>query len=76
MEAILKFDLPEDNPEFKMAVDGSSMYSTIYGMDAWLRSQTKHAPDDMSEEVFNTYSECRDMLRELMHVNGVDIDYN
>jgi len=76
MEATLKFNLPEDRPEFRMAVDSGNMYATIYAMDAWLRSQTKHAPDDMSEEVFDTYSECRDMLRELMHVNGVDFDYD
>ena len=76
MEAILKFNLPEDRPEFRIATDSVNMYSVLNQMDNWLRSQTKYAPDDMSKEVFDTYSECRDMLRELMHVNGVDFDYD
>jgi len=76
MEAILKFNLPEDRPEFGMAADSGNMYSTIHEMDNWLRSQTKYAPDNMPKEVFDAYSECRDMLRELMYVNGVNFDYD
>ena len=33
MEAILKFNLPEDHIEFEMAVNGSKMHSVLWEMD-------------------------------------------
>jgi hypothetical protein len=54
MEAILKFNLPEERPEFELAVDASKWYSVCWDMDQYLRSQTKYAPDDMPDEVYKT----------------------
>ena len=74
MEAILKFNLPEEQPEFTMATKGSTMYSVLWDMDQWLRGHIKYAPDEMSQEAYDAFEECRDKLRELMYDNGVNFD--
>jgi hypothetical protein len=75
MEAILKFNLPEDNTEFEMAVNASKMYSVLWDMDQWLRTQYKYMPDtEYSADKYETYEKCRDHLREIMFENGVKFE--
>ena len=75
MEAILKFNLPEDNTEFEMAVNASKMYSVLWDMDQWLRAQYKYMPDaEYSEDKYNTFEKCREHLREIMFENGVKFE--
>jgi len=75
MEAILKFNLPEDNTEFEMAVNASKMYSVLWDMDQWLRAQYKYMPDtEYSTDKYETYEKCRDHLREIMFENGVKFE--
>jgi hypothetical protein len=74
MEAILKFDLPEENPEFRLAVNASKWYSVVWDMDQYLRSQTKYAPDNMPDEVYETLSKTREKLFEIMNENSVNFD--
>ena len=75
MEAILKFQLPEDELEFNLATHGSDWYFVAWKMDSWLREKTKHAPVTMSDDEYNTYELCREKLMELIHENGVSLDY-
>ena len=75
MEAILKFNLPDDDHEFKMATSGASMHSVLWEMDQWLRAQYKYMPDEeYSQEKFEAYVEVRDKLLELINNNGLDLD--
>ncbi len=75
MEAILKFNLPEDHIEFEMAVNGSKMHSVLWEMDQWLRAQYKYMPDtEYSKDKYDTFEKCRDQLREIMFENGVKFD--
>jgi len=74
MEAILKFDLPEESPEFRLAVNASKWYSVVWDIDQYLRSQTKYAPDSMPEEVYETFNKTREKLREIMNDNSVNFD--
>ena len=71
MKAILKFNLPEDQSDFDLAVNGAKAQSALYDMDQWLRSQTKYAPDDMSEDTFKAFELCREQLREIVYDNGL-----
>jgi hypothetical protein len=71
MEAILKFNLPEEQSDFDLAVNGAKAQSALCGMDQWLRSQTKYAPDDMSEDTFKAFELCREQLREIVYENGL-----
>lgn len=71
MEATLKFNLPEDNIEFVAATQSMKMKYILSEMDQWLRAQTKYAPDDLSEDAYNTYDECRDKLLGLLNQEGI-----
>jgi len=75
MEAILKFNLPEDHIEFEMATNGSKMHSVLWEMDQWLRAQYKYMPDtEYSQDKYDTFEKCRDQLREIMFENGVKFE--
>jgi len=75
MEAILKFNLPEDHIEFEMAVNGSKMHSVLWEMDQWLRAQYKYMSDaEYSEDKYETFEKCRDQLREIMFENGIKFE--
>jgi len=74
MKAKLIFNLPEDSHEFDMATQGASMHSVLWNMDQWLRGNTKHAPDSMSDDEYKTYELCRKKLRELIDDSGLNLD--
>jgi hypothetical protein len=40
-------------------------------MDQYLRSQTKYAPDDMPEEVYENFKQTRDKLHQFLSENSV-----
>lgn len=74
MKATLEFNLPEDKEDFELAVNASKWSSVCWELDQYLRSKTKHAPDSMSNEVYEALSETRDKLRELLVENNVNFD--
>ena len=75
MEAILKFNLPEERSDFDLAVNGTKAQSALWEMDQWLRSQYKYMSDaEYSKDKYETYEKCREHLRELMFENGVKFD--
>lgn len=75
MEAILKFNLPEDQTEFEFASQGSNMWNALWEMDQWLRSQYKYMPDtEYSEDKYNAYYEAREQLRNILIENNVNLD--
>jgi len=68
MQAVLKFDLPEDNDQFTAASHGMDYALTCWDMDQKLRGWLKYghqfeSPDEALERV-------RDVLNEIMD------DYN
>ena len=75
MKAILEFNLPEDNQEFKLATKALSWWNVCWDMDQWLRAQYKYMPDgEYSEDKYNAYYEARQKLFGLMQENGVSLD--
>jgi hypothetical protein len=75
MKATLEYNLPEERPEFELAVNGAKMQLVLWEMDQWLRVQYKYMPDnEYSKDKYETYEKCRDKLRDLMLENGVDIN--
>lgn len=75
MKAILEFNLPEDNQEFKLATKGSDWWHVCWEMDQWLRAQYKYMSDETyNEDRYNAYVEAREKLFELMQENGVSLD--
>ena len=75
MKAILEFNLPEDQPDFDLAVNGAKAQVALWEMDQWLRKQYKYMPDEgFNEDKYNTYVEVKNKLMELIHENGVSLD--
>jgi hypothetical protein len=72
MEAILKFNLPEDNASFELATKASGMFHVLWEMDRYLKQHTKYAPDDMNEEAYKAYTNCRETLNELMSQENIN----
>lgn len=74
MKAILEFDLPDDHDEFLKASHANELSLVLWDLDQWLRSQTKYAPDDMSEDSYKAYQDCRDKLCQLRNEYNVNFD--
>lgn len=75
MKAILEFNLPEDQHDFDLAVNGAKAQVTLWEMDQWLRTQYKYMTDEeYSEDKYETFEKCREQLREIMFENGLKFD--
>jgi len=74
MKAILEFNLPEDNVEYELINNAGKMHSVLWKMDQWLRSNIKHAPDNMSQDTYDAYEKCREQLKELMYEENISFD--
>ena len=76
MKSYLVFKLPEDAVEFKTACDGSKLYSVIWEMTEYLRSQLKYNTD-LSEEAQKTLDSVKEKLYSILEDQGINIhDYN
>ena len=73
MKATLKFKLPQDYEDYRMAVNASAYHHILFSLDQWLRGFIKYPPDDMSEEKYATYQEVRDKLHELIADQNIDL---
>jgi hypothetical protein len=65
-KGVLRFQLPEENEEFKIAQQGGLWLSVCHSLDEWLRSQIKHGDNQHLQE-------ARDKLNELM--NEYDVKF-
>jgi hypothetical protein len=76
MKGILEFNLEDsiDEAAYIRAVKSTKLAISLWEMDQYLRSQIKHAPDSMSDEVYKTLEETRDKLYEIMSDNAIDLD--
>ena len=66
MEAILKFNLPEDKEEFDVASKGMDWALVAWDMDLLLRNKLKHGP-----RTHATHAELLEELRD--RLNGMII---
>jgi FPC/CPF motif-containing protein YcgG len=73
MKAIFKFNLPEDQDEYDVFIKANDMHQIIWEMKQWLRSHTKYAPDDISDDTINALYKCRDKFNELINDNNLEI---
>lgn len=69
MKATLTFDLPDENTEFKLAINGHNYYSVLWNVDQKLRGLIKHG--DITDEQYKIYDNIRDMIRVEMEKDGL-----
>ena len=58
MKAILEFNLPDDQEDFKMATNALSWYAVCWDLDQELRAKTKYAPGIMGPFGYLPMMEC------------------
>lgn len=73
MKAIIKFKLPEEQSEFDMFNQSSSMFNVLWEMHQYLRSKTKYATEDTTEDTYNAFEDCRDAFNQLLNENNIDL---
>jgi hypothetical protein len=73
MKAILEFNLPEDQIDFEDASNGQKWSLSMWELDNWLRSQTKHPPEGMSEDTWKALDDTREKLYEILNENGLKL---
>jgi hypothetical protein len=73
MKAILEFNLPEDQIDFEDAVNGQRWSIAMWELDQWLRSQTKHPPEGMSDDTWKALDDTREKLYEILNENALKI---
>ena len=69
MEAILKFNLPEEQNEFDNAVNGAKWSLVAWELDQYLRKKMKYG--EISQEAYDAFEECRDKLHEIKGEYGL-----
>jgi hypothetical protein len=75
MKAKLEFNLPDDDHEFEMAINGAKFHSVLWEMDQWLRTQYKYMSDtEYNEAAYDAYEKARTQLREFMVENNISLD--
>ena len=67
-ELTLKFSIPEEENEFRMAMDGGRWFNVVTDLDAWLRQQVKYADTDTV-----TVAEVSGKLSELVAEAGLEL---
>lgn len=71
-KATLKFNLPEENAEHKLAVNAGNYYAVLWDIDQYLRGKLKHG--DLAESEYVVLEKTRDELRDLMNTYNVTLD--
>ena len=73
MEAILKFNLPDDQDDFRFAVEGTKWYLVVHTFDEYLRSQIKHN-DNLTDEEYGLLEKVREELRSTINENQLSLE--
>lgn len=71
MEAILRFNLPEERLEFDLAVNGNKWSYVTWKVDQELRSKIKYS-ESITEEQRDIYQEVRNLINEYMNEQSID----
>lgn len=75
-KAILEFDLTDldDRTEHQRAVKSLDLCLALWDIDQYLRSQTKYAPDTMSDEVYDALDKTRSEFYRIMNEHNISLD--
>jgi len=71
MKATLEFNLPEEQVEFNLAVNGNKWSFVAWKIDQELRSKIKYS-ESITEEQRDIYQEVRNLINEYMMEQGLD----
>jgi hypothetical protein len=72
MKATITFSLPEEDHEYRNAVEGAKMRSILWDIDQWLRAKLKY--EDLTDGEYDAFKQTREELRKLLIEENIDLD--
>jgi hypothetical protein len=72
MKAKITFNLPDEESEFKDAINGNAYKAVIWEIDQYLRSQLKH--EEMSDETSERVLQIRHELHSIIQSHHLTMD--
>jgi hypothetical protein len=73
-EAILKYNLPEEQDDFELATNAGKYYSVLWDLDQYLRNFVKYTSDREDPVLTDTMAKVRDELWKLMNERNLDLN--
>jgi hypothetical protein len=74
MEAILKFDLPEDDFEYRTCNQASDMWSALIDVKDYFRNELKYN-DKLTEEEYKVLESAQTRFFDILTDNKVTLDF-
>ena len=74
MEAIIKFNLPEEQDEFDNFNNAGKYYSVLWDLDQYLRNFVKYPSDKEDPILTDTMAKVREELWRLMNEHNLNLD--
>lgn len=72
MKAKLTFNLPEDQAEFDLAIQGSKMYVALWDISQELRTLWKY--EELKQEEWDMVERIRNKFYEILDENQIKLD--
>ena len=73
MKAQLTFNLPDEQNDFDMAIEGAKWFLVAWEFDQHLRSELKYNVD-LNDSQYLYAEKLREKLREMVYDNGLNLD--
>jgi hypothetical protein len=72
MKATITFTLPEENHEYRNAIEGEKMRVILWDVDQFLRAKMKY--EELSDGQYDAFKETREHLKRLLIEENIDLE--
>ena len=72
MKATITFTLPDEEHEYRNAIEGAKMRVILWDVDQFLRAKMKY--EDLSDGQYDAFKETREHLRRLLIEENIDLE--
>jgi len=72
MKATITFTLPQENHEYRNAIEGEKMRVILWDVDQFLRAKMKY--EELSDGQYDAFKETREHLRRLLIEENIDLE--
>ena len=72
MKATITFTLPEEEEEYRNAIEGAKMRVILWDVDQFLRAKMKY--EELSDGQYDAFKETREHLRRLLIEENIDLE--
>lgn len=73
MEATLKYNLPDEQSDFNLAVNGFKWHLVAWDLDQYFRTRLKYE-EGISDQAYEAVEQARDKLRDIISEYGLSVN--